>query len=130
MPKKHLYTILFISWMMFVTFFSLYSFERDDLSSFNILYGDKLVHFVFYFVAATPGFLFFHEQKKKRTLFIIQLMLVVVFLVCFGIIIEVVQERFTVNRSGDVLDVLANSMGAICGVMVMYFRFYSQRWLK
>lgn len=116
--------------MVFVTFSSLYSFEGDDLSSFNIPYGDKIVHFVFYFVAGTLGFLFFHEQKGTRVLFRNVLMLIVVFLVFFGIIIEVVQERFTMNRSGDVFDALANSIGAIGGVTAMYFLFYSQRWLK
>ncbi len=116
--------------MVFVTFSSLYSFEGDDLSSFNIPHGDKIVHFVFYFVAAALGFLFFHEQKGTGALFRNVLMLIVVFLMFFGIIIEVVQERFTMNRSGDVFDALANSMGAISGVSAMYFLFYSQRWLK
>jgi VanZ family protein len=116
--------------MVFVTFSSLYSFEGDDLSSFNIPYGDKIVHLVFYFVAGILGFLFFHEHKETRTLFKKVLMLIVVFLVVFGIIIEVVQERFTMNRSGDVFDALANSIGAIGGVTAMYFLFYSQRWLK
>ncbi|MCK5442414.1 MAG: VanZ family protein [Maribacter sp.] len=130
MLKKYVYAILFISWMVFVTFSSLYSFEGDDLSAFNIPYSDKIVHFVFYFVAATLGFLFFHEQNGTGALFRNGLMRIVFFLVFFGIIIEVVQERFTMNRSGDVFDALANSIGAISGVTAMYILFYSQRWLK
>ena len=36
----------------------------------------------------------------------------------YGIIIEVFQEIFTQSRKGDFYDVLANSAGIICAVML------------
>ena len=70
MRKKHLYAYAFIGWMVFVTFSSLYSFEGSGLNMFNIPYVDKVVHFMFYFVAAVLGSLFFIETKEEKTILI------------------------------------------------------------
>ena len=130
MRKEHLYAFAFISWMVFVTFSSLYSFEDDELGHFNIPYGDKVVHFIFYFVAAILGSLFLIERKKEKSIPTKQLTILAFSLIFFGIIIEVIQGTMTVNRSGDVFDALANSVGTILGIIAILALFYRQRGLK
>ena len=130
MRKKHLYAYAFIGWMVFVTFSSLYSFEDAELSSVNIPYGDKVVHFIFYFVAAVLGSLFFIETKEVKSVLIKNLKILALLLIFFGIIIEVIQEAMTVNRSGDVFDALANSIGVILGIIAIFTEFLGQRGLK
>ena len=130
MRKKHLYAFAFIGWMVFVTFSSLYSFEGSDLGNFNIPYGDKMVHFIFYFVAAVLGSLFFIETKEERSTRIKYLKILALSLIFFGIIIEVIQEAMTVNRAGDVFDALANSLGVILGIIGIFTQFQGQRGLK
>ncbi|MGB5666904.1 MAG: VanZ family protein [Maribacter sp.] len=130
MLKKHLYAIAFISWMVFITFSSLYSFEGDDFSSFNIPYGDKLVHFTFYFVAAVFGFLYLSEANNKQKPDNKIMGILLISLIFFGIIIEVIQEKLTMNRAGDVFDAMANSIGAFCGIVCILALFYWQRRLK
>ena len=130
MLKKHLYAFAFIGWMVFVTFSSLYSFEDAELSSVNIPYGDKVVHFIFYFVAAVLGSLFFIETKEVKSVLIKNLKILALLLIFFGIIIEVIQEAMTVNRSGDVFDALANSIGVILGIITIFTEFQGQRGLK
>jgi VanZ family protein len=128
--KKHLYAFAFIGWMVFVTFSSLYSFEGSGLSKFNIPYGDKVVHFIFYFVAAVLGSLFFIETKEEKSMLIKYLKILALSLIFFGIIIEVIQETMTVNRSGEVFDALANSIGVILGIIGIFTQFQGQRGLK
>ena len=130
MRKKHLYAFAFIGWMVFVTFSSLYSFEGGGLSKFNIPYGDKVVHFTFYFVAAVLGSLFFVETKEKNSLRIKYFIILALSLIFFGIVIEVIQETLTVNRSSDVFDALANSIGVILGIIAIFTQFQGQRGLK
>ena len=130
MHKRHLFALLFVSWMVFVTFSSLYSFEGDDLSSFNIPYADKLVHFTFYFVAVILGSLYVLQLKDRQQVILRKIGILAFFLVLFGIIIEVIQEKLTVDRFGDVIDALANTTGVIIGFMVIFNRFYKQRGLK
>jgi len=128
--KKHLYAFAFIGWMMFITFSSLSSFEGSGLSMFNIPYGDKIVHFTFYFVAAVLGSLFFVETKEERTTRNKYLKILAISLIFFGMLIEVIQETMTINRSGDVFDALANSTGVILGIITIFTQFQGQRGLK
>ncbi len=48
----------------------------------------------------------------------------------FGVIIEVLQHVFTTNRMADILDALANSIGALCGASVVKYLFSERRTLK
>jgi len=128
--KKHLYAFAFIGWMVFVTFSSLYSFKDNELSNFNIPYGDKVVHFIFYFVAAVLGSLFFIETKEEKSTRIKYLKILALSLIFFGIVIEVIQGTMTVNRFGDVFDALANSIGVILGIIIIFNQYQGQRGLK
>ncbi|MBM1105993.1 VanZ family protein [Aurantibacter crassamenti] len=131
-PKKPFFTIAFFIWLVFVTYSSLASFSGIDTDSysFNIPYADKIVHFIFYSTAAFLGVFSLREQKKwsvsKRKSFV----LLFVFTVIFGIIIEVIQYKFTTNREGDILDALANSLGGLIGVLVCNFIFSNKGLLK
>ena len=97
---------------------------------FNIPYGDKVVHFTFYFVAAVLGSLFFIETKEVKSVLIKNLKILALSLIFFGIIIEVIQEGMTINRSGDMFDALANSLGVIFGIIGIFTKFQGQRGLK
>jgi VanZ family protein len=76
---------------------------------------DKLLHGVFYFGFTVLWTLFFRTWPavKKPILFGF------IFAVVYGIIIEICQAFFTTNRSGDVLDALANTTGAALAVIVL-----------
>lgn len=50
--------------------------------------------------------------------------------IIFGAIIEVLQYAYTVNRMGDFMDGIANSMGSFCGAFAVKFYFSAKRGLK
>ena len=89
-----------------------------------------MVHFIFYFVAAVLGSLFLNETNKAKSKLTKYLTILAFSLIFFGIIIEVIQGTMTANRSGDVFDALANSVGTILGIMAILALFYRQRGLK
>ncbi len=129
--KKYFFTIAFVSWMVFVTFSSLYSFSGIDTQSFiHIPHFDKVVHFIFYFVACILGVLFLRERTKGKMYFIKALVIICITTIVFGIIIEVLQYTITVERMGDLFDGLANSLGSLCGVLSMKLLFSGKRQLK
>lgn len=119
--KKPFFTIVFISWMMFITSLSLFSFEDVDVPSIRIPHLDKIVHFIFYFAAALFGYMSLKEMNSKGTISKKQLFGLLFLLTFYGIIIEVLQSVATVTRSGDTMDFLANTAGVICGLSIMYF---------
>jgi VanZ family protein len=128
--KKPFFTISFIGWMVFVTFSSLYSFRGIRPRSFSIPHADKMVHFTFYFVACILGVFFLRELTKGGMRFKKALLAMTLSMIAFGVIIEVLQQVFTLNRQGDFLDALANSVGALCGAVLVKRLFSNGRTLK
>ncbi len=119
MRKQTLYGIAFFSWLVTLTVLSLVSFEDDSALDLDIPNFDKVVHFTFYFVAGILGVFFFHAIKKD---FVQKTSLLVIFLlglIGYGIIIEVLQANLTTYRSAELLDVMANSTGAIFGILLV-----------
>ena len=55
----------------------------------------------------------------------------ILFAVIYGIPIEALQYTWTVNRQGDILDALANTVGALLGIWVariLFSRKWSLKW--
>lgn len=123
MVKKPLYTILFISWVVFVAFLSLFSFSGTDLPTVQIPHLDKLVHFTFYFVASVLGTLSIKECSSSPKIGKRVVWYLVGSLIAYGIIIEVLQSKFTATRSGEILDFVANTIGVFAGIIVARFLF-------
>ena len=123
MLKRYILGIGFVSWMVGITVLSLVSFEDDLSLGFSIPYSDKIVHFTFYFIAGILGILFGQNLKQDITNNMKVLLVFVFSLVGYGIIIEVLQSTFTTNRSGEIMDVMANSAGALLGTLLMWAVF-------
>lgn len=130
MLKKPFFTLAFLGWLVFITFSSLYSFSGIDTDSFNIPYGDKLVHFTFYFVAAVLGVFFLREQRQWKLTQKKAMGIILVLTIVFGIIIEVIQHTLTVSREGDVFDALANTLGSFCGIFIVNVFFLRMGFMK
>ncbi|MDT0605666.1 VanZ family protein [Croceitalea rosinachiae] len=119
MLKKHLFTILFISWMVFVTLLSLFSFSDIDESKIWIPHMDKMVHFTFYGVMVILGTLFLKEKTKKSFQAKRDVKRMFLFALCYGIFIEVLQYLMPFDRAAEIWDVLANTLGAFFGVLLI-----------
>jgi len=118
--KKHLYTILFISWVVFITFLSLFSFsELGDTSGIKIPHFDKIVHFIFHTVFVVLGCFFLKENKKELFFFKGKVLKMLFFAVLYGLIIEFLQYLMPFHRTAEILDVVANTSGAIFGSLLI-----------
>ena len=89
--------------------------NSNEIPRIEIPNIDKLVHVVFHSALTFFWFLFFSKQFKSNAIFK-PLFFSVLFSFVFGITIEILQQLVTVNRSADVLDVLANTTGAMLAV--------------
>ena len=116
--------------MVLITVLSLVSFEEDNSLDINIPYFDKLVHFIFYFIASMLGGLFGREISKGRTSKAKVLVISLVGLVLYGIVIEVLQSNMTTYRSGELMDVMANSAGTLLGTLLIWSVFSKRSVLK
>ena len=119
--------------MVFITTLSLFSFEDDGLPSVDIPHLDKLVHFTFYFVFTALGCLSFREMDRRNSPLKKVIVKIIFYAVIYGIIIEVLQGVATRDREPDLLDVLANSLGALFGSFAVKYIFSGKtplKWMK
>lgn len=119
-----------LAWLAFISYASLTSFEEDDTPSFNIPHLDKVVHFTFYFVAAVLMMFFLRERTSGKISLLRAIFISLLCSVAFGIIIEVLQHVLTADRQGDILDAIANTVGALVGVWAIKLLFSRTRRLK
>lgn len=119
MLNRKTYFFLAVTWTAIVTFLSLASLG-DVGSSIKIQGKDKVVHFTFYFVFVLFWNFFFKKDKKSLFTTII----ILLFAIEYGVFMEICQGTFTTNRTPDILDIIANSSGAIAGwlFIVVYYK--------
>ena len=110
---KHLsernFLLLAIIWTVLITVASLVS--SSAIPKVNLLWNDKIVHFLFYLVFVV----LWSFANVKSYLKLKYDLLIVVFAIFYGIIIEVLQSVLTKTREADLFDAFANSLGAIVG---------------
>lgn len=115
MRNKKTYFLLAVLWTSIVTVLSLVTISSEVGSTIKIEYKDKYVHFAFYFVFVVLWYQYLNNKLTKR-----RTQLIVLFsAIGYGVLMEICQGLFTTTRAADILDVLANSIGAIIGILVV-----------
>lgn len=88
----------------------------SGISLLNLPQSDKLLHMVIYLILFVLWAFAFRKKVNKNWMF----GLLVAVLTIYGIVIEIIQEKWIVSRTSDFWDVMANSMGIILGIVVYY----------
>ena len=94
--------------------------SSTNLSKVNFLhieFMDKIIHFSLYLLLSisfqSSLLRNFNMPKLER------IIITFIFVISYGILMEVFQYYFTNDRSAEFLDTLANTIGCIIGVIVM-----------
>ncbi len=89
--------------------------------------SDKVLHGLMYSLlsAATMGGCVLIRRTQIRTY-----VRVVLAATLYGILLELLQHFCTVSRTGELADVYADCLGAIIGVLLIAFLYYSWRQLR
>jgi VanZ family protein len=111
------FTILFISWVILITGLSLFDFNSDE-PVVEVPNFDKLVHFTFYFGFVVFGWLAL-KQRKSMHIALKNLLALIGVAIFFGMLIEVLQYALPVDRAAEFFDILANTLGAIAGGLLI-----------
>jgi len=104
-----------------ITLLSLFSFSGFDTDTrvIKIPNIDKIAHFIFYLAFVFLGYFSYKEKIKKdfnlnRTIFSIAIVAAL-----YGIVIEILQYIMPFGRAAEILDVLANAIGAVFGSLLI-----------
>jgi len=91
--------------------------DLNGVIEVKISFGDKIFHSLAYVVLTVLWYYtFFYNLKSNKGKALIY---AVVISIIFGIVIEVLQGTVTAYRSSDIIDVFANSFGAILAAVVI-----------
>lgn len=112
MIKKNIISVTVALVIMYLSLSNANTFNK--VSIFNFPFMDKIVHFGMYF--ALMSSIIFENRKSFKNLS--GLLLAAIIPLLYGILMEILQSTISVNRSGSVFDVLANSAGIIVSVLV------------
>lgn len=115
---------------MLITFLSLFSFPDVGPDTDEIPHLDKAAHFVFYFVFALAACLMIRERRNWKIAMKNGIRFSLIAAILYGIIIEVLQNTFTQDRMAETGDVIANTLGAFAGVLLIKWYFSKERPLK
>jgi VanZ family protein len=111
------YLFLWITWLITISFLLLMPGENIPNSGIDIPHLDKYLHFIMF---AVLSFLFLLQKvKRKQKVTIREKIAVCLVIVCFGLIVEIIQECFILDRHFDWWDVVANTLGTIAGVLLL-----------
>lgn len=111
LSEPNFFKIIAVFWTALIFYLSLDNSPNVPNISFEN--KDKIVHFLFYFFFVI---FWFKGLQLKSFNFCVLLLFIAV---STGIIIEFLQKYYTVNRSFDAYDILANSFGALTGFLVV-----------
>ncbi|MBN2521565.1 MAG: VanZ family protein [Bacteroidales bacterium] len=91
--------------------------DVKKISIFNFEHADKIVHFIMYFVFSFFLFESFMKYFKTKINPVRKIVYVITISVLFGIIMEILQIILVVNRSGEILDFIANTTGSVLALV-------------
>lgn len=103
--------------------------EFPDTSFLDIPQLDKIIHFCLYFILSILTVKGFYTQDYISFLAKYSYAFAVVYSICLGIIIELLQHYFIPFRAGDVYDVFANVGGSITGTLFIYYKLIPRYFL-
>jgi len=112
MIRNNIFTILVTAIIVYLSFANAKTFEGVDI--FKIPYLDKIVHFCLYFLLMMV-IIVEHRKSLTNTRILISIALIPVIL---GSIIELLQSDLTTTRSADIFDIISNTSGVICSILL------------
>lgn len=87
----------------------------NKISIFHIKNMDKIMHFLMYFLLSISFLSSLHRNMQLRNTE--KFILAFVFVFSYGLLMEVFQYYFTVDRSAEFLDLIANTSGCLFGIL-------------
>ena len=120
MIRKNLFSILVALLLLYLSLTNAETFRKVQINSFPNF--DKVVHFGMYFVLMTV-IIIEHRKNLNNPL---NLFLLALIPLSYGILMEILQLTLTSTRSGDFYDALADAAGVLASVLLwLIIKFFS-----
>ncbi len=114
MIKRHIFTLFIV-----LTIIILSLAPMQQMPQVHVRFIDKWVHLLMY---AGVSFAAWIDQLriKGKPSFVADMAWAVIMPICLGGAMEVAQDKFTTNRSGEMLDFLADAVGVVLATIAVF----------
>ena len=111
---KNLISQIAVFYTLILILLSLVPVPDFGLPRFKLLELDKLIHFIMYLILAIIWGLKIKNFSKRKTQ-------ISAYLILFGLGLEILQHALPFGRYFDLGDFVANSIGVLFGVFILYY---------
>ena len=112
MLKKYSWVVA-AGYTIFLGIFSL--INLSELPSIDVDDSDKILHVIAYALLMLTWYLTFHKNSSLK-----MILKIAIACILYGTILEVIQGKLTTQRTADLLDIVANCVGVITMVLVLF----------
>lgn len=113
---------------LFILYGSTSSGENlNKIFSLNFPYMDKVIHMLMYFILSITILASLIRTGKRKKYY--HMLITFVWVISYGMLMEVLQFYLTQTRSAEFLDILANTTGCIFAFL-LYTYIKKSRWQK
>ena len=84
----------------------------------KIAVSDKGIHFIFYAIFAFLLYFPLRVNTKRSFTFVTTSVLVLLVGFTLGVVVELIQHYFIIGRFGEYLDIVANTIGLLVGLLI------------
>ena len=113
MDKKFISQIA-VFYTLILIILSLVPIPDVGLPRFKLLELDKLIHFIMYLIMAITWGLKIENFSKRK-------IEISTYLILFGLVLEILQHVLPFGRYFDLGDLVANSIGVLFGIFILYY---------
>ena len=111
---KKLISQIAVYYTLILIILSLTPIPDLGLPRFKLLEFDKLIHFIMYLIFALIWGLKIENFLERK-------MEISAYLILFGLVLEILQHLLPFGRYFDLGDFVANSIGVLFGVFILYY---------
>lgn len=120
-----------IAWAVIIVILSCMPADNIQSQRWNILpHQDKILHLIFYGILSLFFIRAYQIHYKKAVLNSAVFIISLAFIVTFGMILEIIQEKFIQSRSGEIMDLVFDMIGLILSFGFLYLSRYLKNYSK
>jgi VanZ family protein len=119
-----------VSWAVIIIILSVMPTNELNSHMLSIVpYEDKIMHFIFYGIFSfllIRALIIYYKKSRPAWLLALVTFIIIFF---FGMILEIIQAKFTSYRQGDIIDMVFDLAGCLFAILLVliipYFRVSS-----
>lgn len=118
-----------MAWAVLIVILSCLPEDNIPSPEWDILpYQDKILHLIFYCILSLFFIRAYQIQYKKSLANPDVVLISLAFILVFGTILEIIQDKFIQSRNGEIMDLVFDMIGLVLALILLYLINYFKKY--